>query len=139
MKNHDFQEKTAEIFRHDERYAIESYEFIARAVEFAVSNCAKSEESLISRHVSASQLLDQIVIFAEKEFGPFAESVLRGWGINVAADIGNIVYNLIRVNALSASEDDSPDDFNIEYDLFAGFRKAGELRSDSKPEVPIIA
>ncbi len=139
MKNQDLQEKAAEISRHDERYAVESYEFIARAVEFAVGNCTKPEAALPARHVSARQLLEQIVIFAGHEFGPFAESVLRGWGINTAADIGNIVYNLIRVNALSASKDDSPNDFNIEYDLFAGSRHAGELKSDSNPEVPVIA
>lgn len=134
--NHELEGKVAAIAEHDERYAVESYEFIGRAVEFAVQRRFKAENA--SRHVTATELLEEIVIFTTQEFGPFAEKVLRGWGINTAGDIGNIVYNMIKVNALSADDRDSPDDFNIDFDLFADSRHAGELK-EPKVEVPVIA
>lgn len=128
--------KIAAITRLDSRYPTDAYSFIGRSVEFAVS---KSAEEKTPQHISAQKLLDKIVVFAEKEYGPFAESVLRDWGVNSASDIGNIVYNMIKVKALNASEKDSPEDFNIKYDLFAGLRHEVKLRTPPETEVPVIA
>jgi len=130
-------EKITLILQRDDRYAPDAYEFIGRAVEFSVRRRLGADRE--SRHVSAGELLEDIVVFAVGEFGPFAERVLRGWGIGAAGDIGNIVYNLIRVNALNADERDSQEDFDTDFDLFAGLRKESELKSDAKVEVPVIA
>ena len=135
--NREPEDKIALILQRDDRYDADAYEFIGRAVEFAVSNRLGGGND--SRHVSARELLEDIVVFAVREFGPFAEKVLRGWGITTSGDIGNIVYNMIRVKALSADDRDSREDFDTGFDLFADLRKAGEPKSDTKVEVPVIA
>jgi uncharacterized repeat protein (TIGR04138 family) len=133
----ELDEKIELILQRDDRYSSDAYEFIGRAVAFSVKRRLDSGRE--SKHVSARELLEDIVVFAAGEFGPFAERVLRGWGIEASADIGNVVYNMIRVSALSADERDSRDDFDTDFDLFAGLRKAGELKSNAKVEVPVIA
>ena len=136
MENCEMEGKIAEITRLDSRYPTDAYAFVRRSVEFAVT---KSAEGKSRQHISAQKLLEQIVVFAEKEYGPFAESVLRGWGVNSASDIGNIVFNMIKVKALSASEKDSPEDFNIKYDLFGGLRHEVKPRNTPETGVPVIA
>ena len=136
MKNNGIEGKIAEITKRDSRYEIEAYKFIERAVKLEV---AKSLETQSPRHITAKELLGRSIRLAEKEYGPFAESVLRGWGINSASDIGNIVYSLIKVKALSASDEDSPDDFCIEYDLFSRLRKESHTMPKHEIEVPVIA
>ena len=43
----------------------------------------------------------------------YAANVLEAWDINTASDIGEIVFDLIDLNILSAADDDKRSDFDI--------------------------
>ena len=43
--------------------------------------------------------------------------MLDEWGIHEAADVGSIVYSLIGAELLSASQDDLPEEFEIDFPL----------------------
>lgn len=98
----------------DKSYHFEAYEFIHAAV---VHVCAQNSDNR-ARHVSARELLEGISLYAFEQFSGLAEHVLRNWGINSAVDVGVIVFKLAEKNVLSVSENDSPEDFNIDFDLF---------------------
>ncbi len=109
----DTEEKIAEIMLREESYSAEAYDFVGRAVSFTISRLKAH------RHVSAAELLAGIRDFARQEFGAVAGSVLEGWGIFTAADVGRVVYLMIDAGLLSASPEDSPHDFEIDFQLAA--------------------
>jgi len=109
--NSEFNAGVARILDEVTLYAPEAYRFVADAVTFTVSKLPSH------RHVSAAELLAGARGFAAAEFGAVAGVVLAEWGIRDAADVGRIVYLLIGVGLLSASEEDSPEDFNIPFAL----------------------
>ena len=79
--------------------------------------------------------------YALEQFGPLAPDVLEDWGIAEGRDIGNIVYNMIRVELLSASPEDSRSDFNCYPDIPGFLRRKLDEESRNIPSVkpPIIA
>ena len=101
----EFDRKVAVLVAREPAFAAEAYSFISDAVAFTVS---KLDEH---RHVSAAELLDGIRAFALEKFGAVASSVLASWGMNKEDDAGKVVYLLISVGLLRASEDDSPEEF----------------------------
>ena len=102
----DIKAKIEAIMRVEPRFAEEAYAFVANAVTFTVGRLPAH------RHVSAFELLG-----AREEFGVLAYEVLYEWGIRSASDVGRIVYLLIGSGLLSASKDDAPEDFDIEFKL----------------------
>ena len=105
----DFDAGVAAILEDVSVYAPEAYRFVADSVTYTVSKLPAH------RHVSAEELLIGARDYAADEFGAVSGAVLENWGIKEAADVGRIVYLLIGVGLLSASEDDSPEDFNIPF------------------------
>jgi uncharacterized repeat protein (TIGR04138 family) len=108
-----------EIFevRGDTRYKLESYLFVMNGLEFYLTLLGEK------RHVTGQELSKGLLLFAHKQFGPLARSVLRQWGINKTNDLGNIVYNLISIQVMSRQPEDSLEDFFDVVDLdvfFAG-------------------
>jgi uncharacterized repeat protein (TIGR04138 family) len=67
-----------------------------------------------------------------------SEDVLRSWGIKKAGDIGEIVYQMIQNNVLSASKDDKKSDFEIQFELFEGKTKIKTIINPRKVHDPII-
>lgn len=111
MDQQDVEQKIEELVRRDPRYRRDAYPFVANAVTFTVGRLPKH------RHVSALELLHGVRDYAQKEFGVLAQQVLDEWGIHEAADVGCIVYSLIGAGLLSASKDDSPEEFEIDFPL----------------------
>lgn len=111
MDQQDVEQKIEELVRRDPRYRHDAYPFVANAVTFTVGRLPKH------RHVSAFELLHGVRDYAQKEFGVLAQQVLDEWGIHEAADVGSIVYSLIGAELLSASQDDSPEEFEIDFPL----------------------
>lgn len=107
----EFDAGVARILEEVSIYAPDAYRFVAEAVTYTVSKLPSH------RHVSAEELLAGAKEFAISEFGAVAGSVLTEWGIAEASDVGKIVYLLIGVGLLSASPEDSPEDFNIAFGL----------------------
>lgn len=111
MDDAEIKAKIEAILRREPRFAEEAYAFVASAVSFTVERLPSH------RHVSALELLGGVHDYAREEFGVLAWEVLHEWGIQGASDVGRIVYLLIDSGLLSASKEDAPDDFNIDFKL----------------------
>ncbi len=111
MNEAEINAKLAAILRREPRFAIEAYEFVSNAVSYTVARLPAH------RHVSALELLGGVHDFAQEEFGVLAWEVLQEWGIRNASDVGRIVYLLIDTGLLSASEEDAPEDFDVDFAL----------------------
>ena len=106
----DFENKIALLTERETAYSADAYRFVAEAVNYTVGKLPAH------RHVTALELLKGAREMAINEYGAVAREVLREFGIKTASDVGKIVYLLISVNLLSSSEDDSPEDFDIDFE-----------------------
>ena len=68
------------------------------------------------RHVSGTELLDGLRVYALDQFGPLAKTVLNAWGVRECRDFGEIVFNLIDYNVFSKTESDRREDSTELYD-----------------------
>ena len=101
--------KVEKLTQSDPRYSREAYRFVTDAVTFSVNRLEAH------RHVTARELMAGIRDYAAQEYGALAREVLASWGITTASDVGDIVYNLIGVELLSASPGDKRSDFDIDF------------------------
>ena len=127
----EFTRKVALLEAQDPRFAGEAYSFISEAVTFTVSRLSAH------RHVSAAELLDGIREFAIARFGAVASAVLSSWGMEKEDDAGAVVYLLIGVGLLRASENDSPDDFKTGLPLMPVLSPIRSVRRKSD-KLPFI-
>jgi len=116
----------------EKRYSKDAYNFINAAVNYTVA------QKNAKGHVNAQELLEGISEFALKEFSIFYEEVFKSWGVNKASDVGNIVFSLIEQKALGASPEDSIEDFNTDFDLFALAHSVKSEQRRKKIKVPRI-
>lgn len=114
------------------QYAPEAYSFVDNAIKNAVKKLDNK------RHLTAYEVLLSCRETALKEYGFLSEEVLRSWGIKSASDIGEIVYQMIKSNVLSASKDDKQSDFEIQFELFEGKTKIKTAINPRKIHDPII-
>ena len=56
--------------------------------------------------------------FGAKKFGLLSDTVFRQWGIQSNEDIANIVYQMIELELLKKSDNDSFEDFEGAPELF---------------------
>ena len=110
--------------RNDTRYKLEAYLFIMNGLEFYLTMLGEK------RHVTGQELSKGLLLFAHKQFGPLARSVLKHWGINTTDDLGNIVYNLISIQVMSRQPEDSIEDFYHVVDLDAFFASQDDFEVD---------
>jgi uncharacterized repeat protein (TIGR04138 family) len=108
----------------DDRYRIGAYEFVLNGLNFYISKIGEK------RHVSGSELSRGLLMFARKQYGPMAQSVFNHWGLKSTDDMGNIVYNMIRIGLMNKQPGDSPDDFNDVEDVREYFRTAEYFEID---------
>lgn len=95
----------------DVRYTPEAYGFILAGLDFYRS---KTESE---GHVDADELVYAVCDLARLKFGPMADVVFRHWGIEKALDIGSIVYNLIEMDILSKTEEDTLEQFDLKESI----------------------
>ena len=111
--------KIWDVVRADPRYAYEAYEFLCDAVAFTqdgLGRCPHDDDDPdADYHVGGHELARGATNLAVREFGMMAPVVFRHWGIRTTADIGEIVFNLIKAERLSQSDRDDREDF---LDLF---------------------
>ena len=117
MKTVDFYTKINEIVIQDTRYSFDGYVFINEAVIYTVKKSEESRMENESSHISGPELLNGVMEYALKNFGPTAYSVFCEWGILDSMAIGNIVFNMIEHRILSRSENDSIKDFKNAFDF----------------------
>ena len=106
----EFENKIALLTERETAYTADAYRFVAEAVNYTVGKLASH------RHVTALELLKGARELAIREYGAVAHAVLQEFGLRTASDVGKVVYLLISVNLLSSSEDDSPEDFDIDFE-----------------------
>ena len=117
MPDENFIEIVDKIIQDDVRYRAGAYEFVNGAVSFTIRKLQRESKSKRERHVSGEELIHGVAEFAVQEFGPLAWSVLEDWGLVSGAAVGDVVFNMIRNGLLTASENDSREDFNRIPDL----------------------
>ena len=123
-----------ELCRETPHYAYEAYEFVCEAVSFTMKRLgrAKSDSSkqAADQHVSGEELLRGVCDLAIREFGLMAPVVFKQWGIRNTDDVGKMVFNLIKVELLSKSDRDAPEDFHELFDLHRALSEGFELMLD---------
>lgn len=90
-------------------YTLESYQFISDAVAYTIGKLQTH------RHVSARELLEGVREYGFSQYGAVTPQVLERFGLRTARNVGEVVYLLISVKLLSASPEDSPEDFSINF------------------------
>ena len=136
-----FTQAVCRLVENDKRYHSSAYEFISGAVSYTIHKTDRAKNPRGSRHISGQELVAGALAYALEQFGPLAPDVLEDWGIAEGRDIGNIVYNMIQVELLSASPEDSRSDFNCYPDIPGFLRRKLDEESRNIPSVkpPIIA
>ena len=127
----EFDRKVDQLLKKESAFSSEAYYFMSEAVNFTVDKHQRQG------HVSAAELLCGIREFAGKKFGIVAEEVLASWGMISEADAGKVVFLLIGVGLLRASEDDSPEDFNTGNPLFSS-PETFDFSGRKKDSLPFI-
>jgi uncharacterized repeat protein (TIGR04138 family) len=120
-----FNAKLEEVVKRNPRYAYEAYEFVFQALNFTQKMLGREpppnpddpDHVEPHHHVTGPELLEGIRVFALREFGLMARTVLHQWGIDRTDDFGEIVFNLIEAELMSRTAEDSRDDFRAVYDL----------------------
>jgi uncharacterized repeat protein (TIGR04138 family) len=120
MQKIGFAEAVDRIIAEDPRYHRDVYAFVRDALDFTVKQQKKNKEGLI-RHVTPSQLLDGIRLFALKEFGPMVSTVFGYWNVRSCEDLGHIVFNMIRKEILGKNDSDTLEQFRDGYDFHEAF------------------
>lgn len=137
------------LLEEDPRYTVEAYEFVRDALAYAhdimglgvpSTTDSTAESGDVERHLTGQELCEAARRYALEQYGLMARTVLKSWGIETTSDIGEVVYNLIRIDLMRKSEQDRREDFNDVFDFrksleedfdFAASLKAGGRRSQS--------
>lgn len=123
-----------EMLQKDTRYKLGAYEFVVESLNFAqnvlnneleLGEPSKNDEdeppAEAIRHVSGQQFCKMMRMYAIKQYGFLALTVLQSWGINTTHDFGQIVFNLVKCGKLQASPEDKIEDFDNVYDFEQAF------------------
>ncbi len=120
----DFNKTIELILQEDSRYKVGAYVFVRMALDFATKI---RPEKPAPKHVSTKDLLHGVILFARESFGPMAAVLFEEWNLKSSEDIGNVVFNMIRVGELVKSEEDRLEDFKNVYNFkkeFVDYYKA---------------
>lgn len=115
--------KLQRIIEKDNRYSVQSYQFIFEALDFTASRLGRkyNSSSEEERHVSGQELSEGIRQYALRKFGFMTRTVFELWGITNSRDFGEIVFNLVDSGLMGRTESDSLDDFKDLYDFQTEF------------------
>jgi len=122
MQNIGFQEAVEKIYGEDPRYQMEAYSFLRDALDGTLKRRKKAKKD-IAAHVSAAELLEGFRLHALDECGPMAVTVLEYWGVVCCEDVGNLVFNLVRIGVFGKTDEDTLDSFRAGYDFHDVFVK----------------
>lgn len=114
MQTVSFQEAVASIIEKNPRYHVAAYEFIRDALEFTIKKTRKASKTETS-DIPTADLLDGVRLYALKEFGPMAITVLEFWGVRSTEDIGYLVFGLVDAGVFSKTDNDTLDEFRKGY------------------------
>lgn len=147
----------SQLLQEDPRFKLEAYAFVFEALNYAhdelglgtPSSSEKSEEKSSDpvdvfseqpeesdpeteqeeeeRHLTGQQLCEAIRLYALEQFGYMAKCVLNSWGIHSTGDLGEVVFNLIRIGQMRKRPEDRRKDFENVFDFETGLEGAFEI------------
>jgi len=131
MQEVSFEEGFAKIRAKDPRYTRDAYLFVREALDHNQKTIGRDDRGR-PRHVTGQELLRGIREYALTQFGPMTVTVFEEWGIRACKDFGDIVFNMIEIELLAKTDQDSLEDFADGYDFEEAFRDPF-LPSDKRP------
>ena len=137
----------AKLLQQDKRFKPGAYSFVFEVLEYAhnrlhLGECCHSEPvdvapefdfddqekvepsgvaGVESKHITGQVLAEAARQYALEMYGFMAKAVLEGFGIKCTGDIGEIVYNMIKIGRMQKTSNDSRADFDNVYDFAAAF------------------
>lgn len=81
------------------------------------TRAGKPRKRRAERHLTGQQLCEAARVYALRQYGYLARTVLGTWGIHKTDDIGEIVYNMIAIGQMRKTRKDRREDFNDVYDF----------------------
>ena len=127
-----------ELLQDDTRFKFEAYQFIRESLQYAhehlqlpdVAHASESADAASRpspKHVTGQQLCEACRQYALDQYGFMAKTVLGNWGIRSTSDLGELVYNLIRIEQMRKSDTDRREDFNDVYSFDDAFEPEFEF------------
>ncbi len=127
-----------DLLQEDTRYKFEAYQFIRESLQYAHENLnlpdvAHASESSDAptppapKHVTGQQLCEACRQYAVEQYGFMSKTVLGSWGIRSTSDLGELVYNLIRIEQMRKSETDRREDFDDVFSFDDAFEPKFEF------------
>ena len=128
-----------ELLKQDQRFPKEAYQFVFEALDYAQNALHMGRETPSEplpqemqekegevdggpqRHITGQDVCVAAQQYAIRQYGPLARTVLSSLGINSTSDIGEIVYNMIRIGRMRKTAEDRREDFNNVYDFEKAF------------------
>lgn len=125
-------QKILDLIQDDPRYMYEAYDFVCETVTYTQDRLGRvprdgRRDPGDDCHVGGEELLKGACELAVKQFGMMAPVVFRLWGIHATDDIGELVFNLIKIERLSKSDRDDPADFRDRFDLQSALEDGFEM------------
>ena len=120
MQTIGFQEAVEKIQQEDSRYHPEAYAFLRDALDATLKRRKKSKKE-VPAHVSAVELLEGFRLHGLQECGPMAITVFDYWGLRSCEDVGNMVFNLVRIGVFGKTDEDTLESFRAGYDFQDAF------------------
>jgi uncharacterized repeat protein (TIGR04138 family) len=122
MISDQFSNAVDAIVSRDDRFEHDAYLFVRDALDFTTKGQRKkAAPGTLDSHVTGQQLLEDVRLYALKQYGPMALTVFDHWRVRSCADIGAIVFNLIDAKVFGKTDRDTLDDFQSGYDFEAAF------------------
>lgn len=128
-----------ELLENDRRYKYDAYVFVFEALGYAQHVLGLGSESLSEptesspsqgeetegpqRHVTGQELCEAVRQLALQQYGYMAKTVLNSWGIHTTGDLGDLVFNLIRIGQMRKTPRDRREDFDNVYQFEAAFEE----------------
>ena len=130
----------ARLLKEDPRYTFEAYVLVFESLNYAhkvlglgigqPADDAEEDEppeegepSGAERHLTGQQLCEAVRQYAVEQYGYMAQCVLKSWGITSTSDVGEIVFNLIRIGQMRKTPDDRREHFDNVFDFDEALRE----------------
>jgi uncharacterized repeat protein (TIGR04138 family) len=105
----------------DRRYSRDAYVFVSEALGYTVRRSGRAG------HVTGRELCEGFRDHALEQFGRLARLVLESWGVRSSEDIGDIVFNMVRIGLLRKTDEDRREDFVGVLDFEEAFDRGFQM------------
>ncbi len=138
MITDQFSNSVDEIVARDPRFEHDAYLFVRDALDFTTKGQRRKTSAAApaaDAHVTGQQLLEGVRLYAIKQYGPMALTVLEHWRVRSCDDIGAIVFNLIEARVFGKTDQDTLEDFSGGYGFKEAFVDPFRSSRKAKPAV----